>query len=82
MIDEQLAVLLNESIRALLLGTLPILGAVSLVGILSAIIQGAMAIRDPASLYTIRLLAFIGVCLLMYPLISRTLTELAMTAFK
>jgi type III secretory pathway component EscS len=65
-----------ESVRALFVLGLPIVAAVALGGLLVAALQGATSIRDNASAYAIRLLAFVIAFYFVFPLYSRTLTDL------
>jgi type III secretory pathway component EscS len=79
--DDTAAAMVSEALRTLFLGGVPVIVVLGIVGTLAGAIQGATTIRDAALNYTAKLLAFLVLLYLLMPLVVRTITELAQTAW-
>ena len=76
------ASLIYESLRTLALIALPLMLAVSLAGLLVAALQSSTNLQDPASAFSIRLLALVAALLLLGPAFGRMILDLAGAALQ
>lgn len=73
---------INQALRAIFLGMLPLLVLVSLGGLLASGLLAAMSIREPAACYSVRLLVLGLALYYFFPALSGSVMALAELAFK
>ena len=82
MIPADVYAVLVEGLRALFLIVLPLTVAVGIAGGLAGAVQTSTAISDVAIGYALRLLAAAVVLYMFFPLMTRSVVELAERAFR
>jgi type III secretory pathway component EscS len=82
MTNNDLYAITLQALRTLFLGTLPVIIGVGLAGTLTSALQSAMAIKDAATLYAVKLLALVGVLYFFMPSFISSVVTLAEMAFR
>lgn len=78
--DEQLIDLLSLGYRSLFLVLLPLIAAVSVAGFLAAIVEATLGIYESGVLYLARVLATVGVLVLMGGYFARVIMDLTLVS--